>query len=157
MSCGASTLAPAKPPFTDLLANTTLSTATANARVTMARFTPRTRSAGMATMMPTSMATTPPMMMGIGNGVSGMIVSIFVENGSGILMGASIVNFETRNAEIPANDICANEICPTYPVSTTSDRQMMTPMSVFDSASRNGGVSTNRARIAVTSASAGPP
>ena len=79
----------------------------------MARFTPRTRSAGMATMTPTNMATMPAMMIGIGNGVSGMTVSNLFENGSGILIGASVVIFDTRNAAIPANDICASEICPT--------------------------------------------
>ncbi len=66
------------------------------------------------------MASAAPARIGIGNGQL-----------------CSLVSFDTKNAEMPAKAICASEICPTKPVSTTIDRQMITPISVFVSASRN--------------------
>ena len=110
---GAVTSAPFIPPFTDPLPNTTLSTATAKARVTMARLTPRTRRAGRATTTPTSAATNPPKRIGRGNGMWGTMASWASENGSGTLSGPSLVTFDTRYAEMPAKAIWASEICPT--------------------------------------------
>ena len=72
-------------------------------------------------------------------------------------MAPVVESFEMKNAEMPANDICASEIWPTKPVITTIDRQMMTPTSVFDSAPRYSGLKKSRPAAAAMTASAGPP
>src|SRR5262245_46774659 len=65
---GGSTLAPTSGSLTDGWRNTAVSAATAQANVTIARLTPRTRSAGTATTIPASSATTVPATIGHGKG-----------------------------------------------------------------------------------------
>src|SRR5262245_6293044 len=79
---GVSTSAPASGSLTEGLRNTAASAATAQAKVTIARLTPRTRSAGTATIIPATRATTAPATTGHGNGHP-----------------CSLDSFETANAE----------------------------------------------------------
>ncbi len=137
---GGSTAAPSSGSFTDGWRNTTVSAATAQANVTIARLTPRTRSAGTAITMPATSATSVPTRIGQGNG-----------------QPRSVDSVETVNAEKPANVICASEICPTKPVRTTIDRQMTIPISELARAPRNAGVNQNIPATAAKAASAGPP
>ncbi len=58
-SRGAGIGRPAVPPVNDVLVNTTASIAAANPRVTTARFTPRSRSAGRPMINPTGTAQSP--------------------------------------------------------------------------------------------------
>jgi len=77
-SIGAGVLiaAPAKPPLTPGFRNRNSSIATANAKVTIAKLTPRTRNAGNATRMPTTIAPRAPTSGLMGNGNFGMIVCL---------------------------------------------------------------------------------
>ena len=101
-------LIPLKPPVRLASLKTSESTATAAPRVMTARFTPRTRSAGRPRITPPIPVARPATM---------------IENGNG--MPRSSANREQKKAPSPANVICASEICPTYPVSTTSDSATM--------------------------------
>ena len=90
---GGGTFAPLSPPFHAVFLNTKLSIVTANASVTIARFTPRTRSAGIAVRSPKSAATAAPARGPIGNGTF-----------------QSVTSFESVKPATPAIVIWAREI-----------------------------------------------
>ena len=88
--------------------NTNCSIATAAARVTTARLTPRTRSADTAMIRPHTVAPTAPISIPAGKPTPW-----------------SAARWERMNPEIPASASWTIEIWPTKPVITTTDRHMI--------------------------------
>ena len=115
------------------LEKTRASTAAAAARVTIARLTPRTRSAGRPMSTPT-----------------GATASAARSRDSGKGTPRESMRWLRMNAPIPAKVICASDTCPTYPVSTTSDRHRQVATSDAMKAARNDPCRTRRAATSRT-------
>ena len=79
------------------------SMATAAARVTIASWAPRMRSAGSPTTIPPSPAIAAASSSDSGN-------------------GTPVPNFASTSPATPANEVWTSEICPTVPVSSTNER-----------------------------------
>ena len=102
---GGGTLRAPDSPANVLFLKINCSIATAADNVITAKFTPRTRNAGIAINVPNTAATNAPMIGPSGN-------------------GRSEKYFDKKNPAVPAIAICAKEICPTKPTSTTSEREI---------------------------------
>ena len=87
------------------LPSTNVSMVTAAARVTTASWAPRMRSAGSPTITPATLAMPAATRSEIGN-------------------GRPVPISDSMRPATPAKAVWAREICPTIPVSTTSDRAM---------------------------------
>ena len=94
-------------------------TAKPTVKVKMARFTPRTRTAGMAKRSPGMHTARAERSGAIGNGIPQFSV-----------------NRLRRNAETPANMYWAREICPTKPVRTISEKASSMPTRLVAKATR---------------------
>ena len=101
------------------------SIATAPARVTTARLTPRTRTAETAVIRPMTTATAMPASAATGN-----------------VMPKLTAMCEIVNPAAPASASWMTEIWPTKPVITTSDSAISVPISVLISASRKSNGNT---------------
>ena len=110
---------PVEPPPQVVLVKPKFWIATAPASVTTASDTPRTRTAENAVITPIPTATRMP---------------ISASNGNGMWKFSAM--WLTVNPDTPASASWMTEICPTYPVITTSDSAMIAPISVLISAPR---------------------
>ena len=121
---------PARPPPQVVFTKPKFSIATAPARVTTARLTPRTRTAETAVITPITAATAMP-----------------ASAATGKVMPKLTAMCEIVNPAAPARASWMIEIWPTKPVMTTSDSAMTAPISVLISASRksNGKMTSSTA------------
>ena len=105
----------------------------AAAIVTTASCTPRMRTAGRPTTTPTITATITPIRAAIGHGRLGPVIAMRFDPRP----IPSAIILDMMNAAMPLNDIWASEICPVYPVSTTTDSMTIANTSAVWSAPAN--------------------